>query len=339
MKRIIFSLMASILLFASCAEKDSETDRQWEERVLGAYMRTHYGDLLQDTLRQQASGLYMINLKKGTGDIPNDSCLVEFNTTIRTFQDMLASTTYEHTARLENVYSSTTHYAPAYTYYRWSIVPGIKEALGKMRAGDSTRLIIPSWLAYGTVGTTGISGNTTMVCDIKLEKVVPISQAKAYEQQQIADYMANHPGFVQLDTFENVYWRTVVPSDTTNYIAEAGDNFSYRYAAFFLDGHMFETTIDSLATSHGIAVTNDGLPTAAKVGSSGLVKGLEKVMLYMSRKQTVEVLFTSDYAYGTYGNYTSSTSSSTSSGNDINPYTPLGFVFQMTYLNKATTSE
>lgn len=337
MKRIVFSLIASILLFSACAEKETETDRQWEERVLGAYMRTHYADLLADTLRQQASGLYMINLKKGTGEIPDDSCLVEFNTTIRTFQNMLASTTYEATARLENTYVQATHYAPSYTYYRWSIIPGIKEALGKMRAGDSTRLIIPSWLAYGTTGTTGIGGNETMVCDIKLEKVVRISDAKAYEKEKIANYMATHPGFVQLDTFENVYWRTVVPSDTTNYIAEVGDNFSYRYAAFFLDGHMFESSIDSLATLHGLTVTNDGLATLAKVGSSGLVKGLEKVMLYMSRKQIVEVIFTSDYAYGTYGNYTSSTSSSTTTGNDINPYTPLGFVFEMTYLNKASS--
>lgn len=339
MKRIVFSLIASILLFSACAEKEVETDRQWEERVLGAYMRTYYSDLLADTLKQQPSGLYIINLKHGSGAIPDDSCLVEFNTTVRTLQGMLASTTYESIARLENTYVQATHYTPTYTFFRWSIIPGIKEALAKMRAGDSTRLIIPSWLAYGTTGTTGIAGNTTMVCDVKLEKVVPIKDAKVYEKEQIANYLATHPGFVKLDTFDNIYWRTVIPTDTTNYIAAKGDNFSYRYAAFFLDGHMFESSIDSLATLHGLTVTNDGAATLAKVGSSGLVTGLEKVMLYMSRKQTVEVIFTSDYAYGAYGNYTSSTSSSSTTGNDINPYTPLGFVFEMTYLNKASSSE
>lgn len=337
MKRIVFSLVASVFLFAACAEKESESARQWEERVLGAYMRTHYADLLADTLRQQASGMYIITLKKGNGPIPNDSSLIEFNTTIRTFSGMLASTTYEAKARLENTYTDAMHYAPAYTFYSWSLLPGVKEALGKMNEGDSTRLIIPSWLAYGSSGTTGISGNTTLVCDLKLEKVVKIKDAIAYEQQQIAAYMAANPGFVPLDTFQNIYWKTIVPSDTTDYIAEKGNNFAYRYAGFFLDGHVFESSIDSIATAHGITVTNDGLARTAKVGSSGLIKALENVMLYMSRKQTVVVIFTSEYAYGNYGNYTSSSGASTNTGNDINPFTPLGFVFEMTTLNKLTS--
>jgi FKBP-type peptidyl-prolyl cis-trans isomerase len=61
------------------------------------------------------------------------------------------------------------------------VIPGWKEALQLMSEGSQWQLFIPSELAYGVRGSTGIGPNSTLIFEVELLQVAgpQVTQAKA----------------------------------------------------------------------------------------------------------------------------------------------------------------
>jgi FKBP-type peptidyl-prolyl cis-trans isomerase FklB len=66
------------------------------------------------------------------------------------------------------------------------VIPGWTEALQKMKKGAVWELYIPSNLAYGTAGTPGIPGNSTLIFNVELMDIHP-SQQQSFQQPVTSD--------------------------------------------------------------------------------------------------------------------------------------------------------
>ena len=103
-------------------------------------------------------GVHYIVVKAGTGVRPNASDTIVFNA-VGVFPDgTLFEDTYQKNQAITNVTKN--------------LIPGLNEAVQLMPEGSVWRIFVPSVLAYGSAGLSGvIPPNTALVFDISLEKV------------------------------------------------------------------------------------------------------------------------------------------------------------------------
>jgi FKBP-type peptidyl-prolyl cis-trans isomerase len=113
------------------------------------------------------SGLQYKRVKDGTGKKPRAT-----DTVVVHYRSSLVDGT-----EFANSYKQKT---PA-TISLQRVIPGWKEALQLMSEGSTWQLVIPSELAYGARGSTGIGPNSTLIFEVELLQVAApqVSQAKA----------------------------------------------------------------------------------------------------------------------------------------------------------------
>jgi FKBP-type peptidyl-prolyl cis-trans isomerase len=100
------------------------------------------------------SGLYYIETLTGTGETPEADDVLEV--------------IYEGKYLDDEVFDSGTY---TFTYGAGEAIQGFDEGLGLMKEGGKATLIIPSNLAYGSVGNSVIAGFTTLVFDVELVSI------------------------------------------------------------------------------------------------------------------------------------------------------------------------
>ncbi len=100
------------------------------------------------------SGLYYIETLTGTGETPEADDVLEV--------------IYEGKYLDNEVFDSGTY---TFTYGAGEAIQGFDEGLGLMKEGGKATLIIPSNLAYGSVGNSVIAGFTTLVFDVELVSI------------------------------------------------------------------------------------------------------------------------------------------------------------------------
>jgi FKBP-type peptidyl-prolyl cis-trans isomerase len=104
------------------------------------------------------NGVHYIVVKSGTGIRPELKDTVVFNT-IGVFPD---GTLFEDTYQKKQVITTIVS----------DLIPGLAEAIQLMPEGSTWRIFVPSVLAYGSAGRTGIiPPNMALVFDISLVKV------------------------------------------------------------------------------------------------------------------------------------------------------------------------
>jgi peptidylprolyl isomerase len=115
-----------------------------------------YGDVTDDQLVAQDSGISVFDLKVGTGRSPDLDALVNI----------------QYTGWLINgcVFDSTYSRGSQATFPVGGVIPGFRDAILGMSIGGQRRVSIPSELGYGQVGAGGlIPPGATLVFDILLE--------------------------------------------------------------------------------------------------------------------------------------------------------------------------
>lgn len=112
------------------------------------------------------SGLQYKRLKDGTGKKPTatDTVMVQYRSTL------------VDGTEFANSYKQKT----PVTVSLQRVIPGWKEALQLMNEGSRWQLFIPSELAYGARGSTGIGPNSTLIFEVELLQVAApqVTQAK-----------------------------------------------------------------------------------------------------------------------------------------------------------------
>jgi FKBP-type peptidyl-prolyl cis-trans isomerase FklB len=113
------------------------------------------------------SGLQYKRLKDGTGKKPTatDTVVVQYRSTL------------VDGTEFANSYKQKT----PVTVSLQRVIPGWKEALQLMSEGSRWQLFVPSELAYGARGSTGIGPNSTLIFEVELLQVAApqVTQAKA----------------------------------------------------------------------------------------------------------------------------------------------------------------
>ena len=108
--------------------------------------------------KKQASGLQILTFKKGSGK--------RFKSSIE------ASINYSMYLANGNMIQSTKDAAPfKFILDKKPLIPGVKEAISKMRVGGKVRLFIPYYLGYGEAGGGPFPKKADLIFDLELLKV------------------------------------------------------------------------------------------------------------------------------------------------------------------------
>jgi FKBP-type peptidyl-prolyl cis-trans isomerase FkpA len=135
MKRI-FPILILLLVFASCAKRKAEKQAKKDDEIILKYIEDY-----NLSATKTSSGLYVVIEEPGTG------------ATCNSFSTVRAS------------YSGIE-------FDLQSVIPGWTEGIPYFKEGGYGKLLIPSALAYGTKGTTGIPPNTVLIFDVALLEVL-----------------------------------------------------------------------------------------------------------------------------------------------------------------------
>ncbi len=157
------SYFAVIILFslaiASCNNYDQEKLRKQELELLDSYITKN-----KIKVTPSSTGLYYIEEKAGTGDSIKigDRVQVWYST-------YLIDSTLIDTNTKPGKYNPLEFYVT--TAGSSSVIEGLNEGIKLMKKGGIGNLIIPSELAYGQNGTTGVAGFTTLLMTVEVYKV------------------------------------------------------------------------------------------------------------------------------------------------------------------------
>jgi FKBP-type peptidyl-prolyl cis-trans isomerase FkpA len=168
MKKILLALLAFIttgVLFLSCNDNnDLAKLRQNELDLLDKFV-AKYDEVHGTEIKPTSSGLYYIEVQKGTGDTiaVGDRVQIWYNTYLLKDTSLIDSNmdTGKYTP-LEFTVAS-----PSYS----SVVEGLNEAVKYMQLGGKAFLIVPSEIAYGQNGSLAVPAFSTLLFDIEIYKV------------------------------------------------------------------------------------------------------------------------------------------------------------------------
>lgn len=177
-----------LFLCTACSEKNEADEYDgWQKR------NEHYVDSIATLARNGSDGwtmykafnlsdsldmngpnkyyIYVQKLEAGTGErcpLYNDSVRVHYT------GKMLPTTTYPQGYNFDKSFSGSTLnvatdvptlLAPS------SVVTGFATALMRMVEGDHWRVVIPSYLGYGTSGSSSIPGHSTLIFEMTLARI------------------------------------------------------------------------------------------------------------------------------------------------------------------------
>ena len=158
---IIALISALTVISVGCTDLTGSLERH-ERREIEDYIKS-----LGDTLYElKPSGLYVIELTAGTGIYADDGDTVSFWSKGCLLDNTVFTTNYTQAAPF--VYIIGTGLKTG------DVLTGIDEGLRYIRAGGTTRLVLPSSLAFGNYGYgTAIPGYTPVYYEVKLVTVKP----------------------------------------------------------------------------------------------------------------------------------------------------------------------
>lgn len=108
------------------------------------------------TAKPQASGLYYIEIQSGEGDSVLNGDMVAVHYSIYNLDGQLIESSYDYGQPLPFVYGGN------------QMIAGIEEAVGYMRVGGKSRIIVPSELGFGDITIDDdLPANSTLVIDLE----------------------------------------------------------------------------------------------------------------------------------------------------------------------------
>lgn len=105
------------------------------------------------------TGVYYLEIETGTGDMPEEGDLVSIYYNMYNTADKLIDSNYE----MEPL---------SFVYRGGEMVPGIDEAVGKMRVGGKATVIVPSAMGFGDIAVDkDLPANSIVIFDLELVDV------------------------------------------------------------------------------------------------------------------------------------------------------------------------
>lgn len=180
--------------------------------------------------------------------------------------------------------------------------PGFDEVLGVMRVGERMKFIMPSAIAFDSVGYQEIIlPYTALYADVRINSVLNREEYAALEQQKAEQQRIKYAAMLEEQRKELVQYALdngfdVEPSASGLYYKEmkAGqgvmtkenDSISMFYSIYNLKGELVDSNVDL------------GLPLIFKMGQDEMLPGIEEGLLLMRKGGSAKMLMPSDIAFG-----------------------------------------
>jgi FKBP-type peptidyl-prolyl cis-trans isomerase len=291
-----------VIVFLAGCKDNPDIMLERERRLLEQYLEQN-----NITVEPLSNGIYYLESVVGTGEAPatGDYVIVEYTASL--IDGKVFDTTSEEVAAAKGILSPAVLYGNSKFKLMNTPAKGIEEGLKLMKEGGEARLIIPSVMGYGSSSSTSVPAYSTLIFDIKLNKV--IKDPVAYEALELADYIDLYTDSLDL-TLETVeYVSDALTTDWYFIELEEGTGDSIKkdftvyiyYEGKLVDGRVFDK--------------NFGNSTAFsfKVEGGTVIKGMDLAVKKMKKDAKARVIVPSSLGYGEAGS------------GKIPPFSPLVF--------------
>lgn len=271
-----------------------------EQEVLQAHLEDN-----GITTPPQASGLYYIEDRKGAGPLPKVGDVVKVHFIVSMIEGFPLFSTYEREPL------DVTFGEPFDTQ-------GFDEAIGLMRKGTKARLIVPSHLAFDSIGQGQmIPPYTTLLYDVEVVSIKSKEDAEKERQaaQKEAEKQAEKARIGESAKINNYLQRNGIDTQPTPsgmyYIenekgtgkkAENGKTVKVHYTLYNIEGKQLQSSKEM------------GQPFSFTLGQGQVIKGWDEGLLLMQEGGKATFVLPSSLAYGAQER-----------GEDIPAYAPLVF--------------
>lgn len=161
-----------------------------------------------------------------------------------------------------------------FTLGKGQVIPGWDEALTYLRKGDIARITIPPQMAYGDRDLGIIPPNSTLIFDVELVEVTPVSKPEPF---QVAG--------LDTTTYESGL-KMIVVKKGQGLTATAGDKVSVHYSGYFTDGRMFDSSVER------------AMPLVFRAGIGQVIKGWDEALLKLPAGSKARLIIPPHLAYG-----------------------------------------
>lgn len=274
--------------------------KQQEQEVLKAYLAEK-----QITVAPLESGLYYIETAKGNGQKPQIGDVLKVHFSVSMIEGFpLYSTFDKEPMDIEFGQPFDTK--------------GFDEALGYLTKGTKASLIVPSHIAFDSVGRSQmIPPYTTMLYEVELVQIrskaevekekeakqkkeaAESAKAQSMESKLLNDYLKKNNVTVAPSATGMYYVETVAGTGKT---PENGKSVKVHYTLYNIEGKKLQSSLDA------------GQPFTFVLGQGQVIKGWDEGFLKMKEGGKARFILPSSLAYG-----------GTARGADIPAYAPLVF--------------
>jgi FKBP-type peptidyl-prolyl cis-trans isomerase len=286
-------------------EKAFLKERKAEEQVkLEAYLEAN-----KDKYDKKESGLYVSNLKKGKGRMPKTGDVLKVHFTISDIDG-------------NQLFTTVGRDPMEVTYGQPFDTKGFDEGIGYLNVGGKNRLIVPSNLAFDSIGRGQmVLPYTTLVYETELvelktkaqaekerEEARKAEEAKAeearnMEESKISAYISSN-NITTPPTESGLYY--IELEKGTGSQAENGKTVKVHYTLYNIEGEKLQSSLDA------------GQPFSFELGKGQVIEGWDEGIALMKAGGKAKFVIPSELAYG-----------STARSADIPAYSPLVFEVEL----------
>ncbi|MBQ1213614.1 MAG: hypothetical protein IIX81_01135 [Tidjanibacter sp.] len=333
------ALVALMIVAAvGCAQKPEGDFDALEAQSLAAWMDKNYPDWKTSGEWTAVDGVYIQWLRKvaesATDTIVKPENWVRINYTGKNLQDDVFYTRNAKVAKVQGTFSRRTHYVPDFVYLSEEntlIHSGTYEALTRMKVGEMVRVVIPSGRYSGSNGYSstnvgyngqfGLAGNVPLIID-SLELVEVSADPIVTENKEIAAYVKDRWAMKPADSLkEGLYFQLMTPLPFRRDSVAKDSTLTCYYKAYFLDGFVFDSNIDSVQMRAWGEITNQGpLKWDMSDKSTSMISGFKEACLQACYGDHFRTVFTSAWGYGISGSAAKATTISSSSNSSYDEY-------------------
>ncbi|MBQ3070812.1 MAG: FKBP-type peptidyl-prolyl cis-trans isomerase [Tidjanibacter sp.] len=353
--KIVFAVVAAVVLAVGCAKNSGIDTSEHENEALEAWMNKTYPDWqTSGKWMKTEDGNYILWLRKATVTDPKIDSLAEegdwvrINYTGKRLNQDVFYTRSEAVAKVQGTYNRRTHYVPDFVHLHKdnSLLPkGTREALTYMRVGDMVRIIMPSGSYMSAAGYSstnvgyngqfGLPGNVPVIVD-SLELLEITTKPIEEEEVAIGSYVQRwgmNPAD-SLEGFKGLYVQLQNPFPFKRDSVVKDSTLTCYYKAYFLDGFVFDSNIDSVQMRAWGEILNEGPMTwDMKSTETQMIEGFKQACCQACYGDHIRTIFTSAYGYGISGSAAKATTSGDSSSSDFDYSSYYNYLNYYSYMN------
>ncbi|MFT6808056.1 MAG: FKBP-type peptidyl-prolyl cis-trans isomerase FkpA [Saprospiraceae bacterium] len=211
------------------------------------------------SFQESSSGLYYNITEEGITPFPSSTSFVVFD-----LKGQLLSGT-----SVGNTFGSE---ADVRIDLNQNIIPGLKEALEFLGTGGEGTFILPSDLAFGTIGNGVIPANAPIVYQIEMLGIY--ADEMVFSDALLSEYIENQ-GFEDVtQTASGLY--VIIEEPGSDITPSSSQGVTVHYEGYFLNGDVFDSSIargapSTFSLNQVIAGWTEGIPYFGEGGKGKLL--------------------------------------------------------------------